>query len=200
MATKTKMKTKDKIKDALKLKVKGELVEQKEKQQEEIRKRNADLREVVVYTKTGCPYCKQLMDKLNEDGIKFVEKIGTEHQEEWSYVATLTNVPVFPTILVNENYLAPRRDFQNVQQAVQAITAFGDKNYFNPPFETRMIEMLKTMGYGFNQSLQQTNNQIRPLISFIQTLQKELEEENTEGNKEENIESAPKTGGCGDNK
>ena len=182
MATKTKVK--DKIKNALKAQVKDELVEQKEKQQKEIRERNANLREVVVYTKTGCPYCKQLIDKLNEDGIKFVEKIGSEHPEEWNYVAMLTNVPVFPTIFVNDNYLTPRRDFQNVQQATQAITALGNKEYFNPPFETRMIEMIKTMGYGFNQALQQTNNSMRPLISFIQTLQKELEEENTEKDSE----------------
>tara|TARA_R110001592_G_scaffold168186_1_gene404033 strand:- start:9 stop:605 length:597 start_codon:yes stop_codon:yes gene_type:complete len=195
MATKTKVK--DKIKDALKLQVKSELVGQKEKQQEEIKKRNADLREVIVYTKTGCPYCKQLIDKLNEDGIKFIEKIGEEHPEEWSYVATLTNVPVFPTILVNENYLTPRRDFQNVQQAIQGIVAFGNKKYINPPFEERMIEMIKTMGYGFNQALQTTNQQIRPLISFIETLQKELaEEEGSENSTTPQTAPAAK-GGCG---
>ena len=172
-----KTKVKDKIKNALKAKVKEELVDQKEKQQEEIRAKNADLREVVVYTRNGCPYCKQLMDKLNDDGIKFIEKEQTDFQEEWNNVAMLTGVPVFPTILVNENYLTPRRDFQNVPQATQAITVLGNKNYTNPPFETRVIEVLKTMGYGMNNSVTQINNQIRPLITFIEKLSKEIEEE-----------------------
>ena len=174
-----KTKVKDKIKDALKSKVKEELVETKETKQKEIRKSNADLKEVIVYSKVGCPYCKQLFDKLDEDGIKFVEKIATEHQDEWNQVAMLTGVPVFPTILVNENYLTPRRDFQNVQQATQAITVLGNKDFSFPPFETRVIEILKTMGYGMNQSMTGLNNQLRPLISFMEKLQKEMEEEDT---------------------
>tara|TARA_R110000765_G_scaffold75957_1_gene148855 strand:- start:62 stop:610 length:549 start_codon:yes stop_codon:yes gene_type:complete len=177
MATKTKTKLKDKIKNSLKSKLKNELVEQKETQQKEIREKNANLREVILYTRGGCSYCKQLMDQLKEDGIKFIEKEQSKHQEEWKQVTMLTGVPVFPTVLINENYLSPRRDFQNVQQATQIISILGNKEFINPPFETRVIEILKTMGYGMNQSITGITNQIRPLLTFIQNLQSQLEEE-----------------------
>ena len=137
-----KTKVKDKVKNALKSKLKEELLEKKEKQQEEIRAKNADLNEFDIYTKVGCPYCKQLTDKLNDDGIKFVEKTATEYPEEWAQVASLTAVPVFPTIVIVTNYLTPRRDFQNVQQATQIISILGNKEFINPPFETRVIEIL----------------------------------------------------------
>ena len=35
------------------------------------------------------------------------------------------------------------------------------------------------MGYGMNQSMTGLNNQLRPLISFMEKLQKEMEEEDT---------------------
>tara|TARA_Y100001963_G_C6583786_1_gene354731 strand:+ start:57 stop:611 length:555 start_codon:yes stop_codon:yes gene_type:complete len=180
MATKTKekkSKMKDKLKEALKSKVKDELVEVKEQQQKEIREKNSKLKEFDIYTKVGCPYCKQLIDKLNDDGIKFVEKIGTEHPEKWAEVASLTGVPVFPTIVIGKNYLTPRRDFQNIQQAVGAIQVLANPKYVDPEFEVRMVEMLKTLGYGFNNQLQSMQQQITPLKSFIEKLQKELEEE-----------------------
>ena len=167
-----KTKVKDKVKNALKSKLKEELLEKKEKQQEEIRAKNADLKE--------CPYCNQLMDRLKDDGIKFTEKEQSNFQEEWNNVAMLTGVPVFPTILVSENYLAPRRDFQNVQQAAQAISVLGNKNHTNPKFEIRVIELLKSMGYGMNNSITNLNQQIRPIVTFIDKLSKELEQEERE--------------------
>ena len=50
-------KTKNKLKKALKAEVKGELESQKEAKIAENRKLNANLKEVVIYTKETCPYC-----------------------------------------------------------------------------------------------------------------------------------------------
>ena len=92
--------------DTLKTEIKGELKIQKEKKIEENKKRNANLREVILYTKETCPYCINFKKVLDEEGIKYTEKEITQKgvREEFNKVATLTGQAVFPTIFTNDNY------------------------------------------------------------------------------------------------
>ena len=90
-----------KTKNNLKSEIKGELKAQKEKKIEENRKLNANLREVVLYTKETCPYCINFKNQLDDEGIKYTEKEIEQEgvREEFDKMAALTGQAVFPTIL-----------------------------------------------------------------------------------------------------
>ena len=185
MATKTK----EKVKKALKNKFIDELKGKKETERLERVKANSNLKEVTVYTQSTCPYCKQMKDEMDQEGIKYVEKEFTEFPEEWSGVSEITQIPVFPTIKIDDEYLVPRRDFQQIPQGIQRIVAMANPKRPILSNEIRMIEGLKTLNYNMSNAFQQMGNTMKPLQEFIGNIQKELqeeaEEEKAEGKKSE---------------
>jgi|TARA_R110001583_G_scaffold28752_1_gene101503 glutaredoxin len=180
MATKTKEKTKNKVKKALKNKFIDELKDKKESDRLERVKVNANLKEVILYTQSTCPYCKQIKDELDKEGVKYVEKEFTKFPNEWANVAEITQIPVFPTIKIDEDYLVPRRDFQQIPQGIQRIIAMATPERIPPSNEVRMIEGLKTLNYNMSNAFQSINQTMRPLQEFITNIQKELSEEEKE--------------------
>ena len=206
MATKTKAKakakaktTKSKIKDSLKNVFINELKDKKEEERLERIKSNADLKEVTIYTHKDQQHCKQFTDMLTQEGIKFTEIDASEGEglDGWNKVVSITNLGMFPTILVNQNFLVQRRDFQNVQQLVGAILYFGSPKFENPAFEGKMFEQMKTNNFNMFQTIQQLQGRLNPVITFIQNLEKQLAEE--EGDTTENPTNmiSPVSGGCG---
>ena len=171
-----------KTKDALKAEIKGELETQKEKKREANRKLNANLREVILYTKETCPYCISFKKQLDDEGIKYTEKEIEQKgiREEFNKMAALTGQAVFPTILVNDNYLIPNRDFRSMPQGVQMIKAIAQPLYVNPPNDIKTIEMLKQMNANMQQAFENMYKQMQPIQNFITDIQKEIEEEEKE--------------------
>ena len=171
-----------KTKDALKAEIKGELETQKEKKREANRKLNANLREVILYTKETCPYCINFKKQLDDEGIKYTEKEIEQKgiREEFNKMAALTGQAVFPTILVNDNYLIPNRDFRSMPQGVQMIKAIAQPLYVNPPNDIKTIEMLKQMNANMQQAFENMYKQMQPIQNFITDIQKEIEEEEKE--------------------
>ena len=110
-------KTKTKIKDSLKNVFINELKDKKETERLERVKANGDLKEVIIYTHKGQQQCKQFTDILTQEGIKFNEIDASEGDglDDWNKVVAITNLGTFPTVLVNQNFLVQRRDFQNPQ-------------------------------------------------------------------------------------
>jgi len=183
MATKTK--TKDKLSKVLKNKFIDEMKDKKEEERLERVKANANLKEVVLYTKDGCPYCKQLKDGLDKEGVKYVEKINTEYPQEWQKVAGLTGIGVFPTIEIEDNYLVPRRDFQQVPQGIQMIIGLANPDVIKPSNTIRMIEGMKTLNYHMSMAFQQMDQKMAPITTFITNIEKQIEEETSEEEKGE---------------
>ena len=178
--TKTVKSTKDKLKSILV----NELKSKKEDEKQIRRDENANIAEVTIYTKFSCPFCTQIIDKLKDEGIKYLEKPQLEFEKETNDIFGLTGMPIFPTLVVNEEYLVPRRDFQNPQQLIDRIKIVGKLDYTNPPFETRVIEMMKSNGVGMNTTLQQMSQQmgqiqqkLTPMVDFINNIQSQIEEE-----------------------
>ena len=171
-----------KTKNNLKSEIKGELKSQKEKKIEENRKLNANLREVVLYTKETCPYCINFKKQLDDEGIKYTEKEIEQKgiREEFNKMAALTGQAVFPTILVNDNYLIPNRDFRSMPQGVQMIKAIAQPTYVNPPNDIKVVEMLKQMNANMQQAFENMYKQMQPIQNFITDIQKEIEEEEKE--------------------
>tara|TARA_R110001583_G_scaffold139523_1_gene291718 strand:+ start:43 stop:591 length:549 start_codon:yes stop_codon:yes gene_type:complete len=182
MTTKTKTKTKDKLSKALKSKFIDEMKDKKEDERLERVKANSDLKEVTIYTHKNQPHCKQYVDFLTQEGIKFTEVDASEGDglDEWNKVVSITNLGIFPTILINQNFLIQRRDFQNTQQLVGAIQYFGSPKFENPTFEGKMYESMKTNNYNLFQSIQRLEGRLTPIITFVQNLEKQLSEEDSE--------------------
>tara|TARA_B110000902_G_C13959365_1_gene456812 strand:+ start:103 stop:642 length:540 start_codon:yes stop_codon:yes gene_type:complete len=176
MATKTKT-TKSKITDSLKNVFINELKDKKEIERLERVKTNSNLKEVIIYTDKNQPANKQFTDLLTKEGIKFEELDITENKNDWSKVMTITNLPQLPTALVNKNFLVQRRDFQNPQQLVGAIQHFANPNFENPSFEGQVLEQMKTYNFNLFTRINQLQQQLTPLITFIQNLEKQLAEE-----------------------
>jgi len=171
MATKTK--------NALKAEIKGELKTQKENKKEENRKLNANLREVILYTKEACPYCINFKKQLDDEGIKYTEKEISQEgiREEFNKVTSLTGQGVFPTILTNDNYLIPNRDFRGMPQGIQMIKAIAQPLYVNPPNDIKIVEMLKQMNANMQQAFENMQRSIDPIQKFMTDIQNEIAEE-----------------------
>ena len=181
MATKTK----DKLSKALKNKFIGELKDQKEKDRLERVKANANLKEVTLFTSATCPYCKQLKEALDNEGVKYIEKTNDKYPLEWAKVAGLTGIAVFPTIEIEENYLVPRRDFQQIPQGVNMIIGLANPDLEKPSDTVRMIEGLKTLNYHMSTAFQQLDSKMKPITMFIENIQNQIEEEEIEEKKSE---------------
>ena len=178
MATKTK----NKLSKALKNTFLNELKGKKEEERLERVKVNADLKEVIIYTHKSQPQSKQFIDTLTQEGIKFTEIDASEGEglDEWNKVVSITNLNSFPTILVNGNFMVQRRDFQNAQQLVGAIQYFGSPKFENPAFEGKIYEQMKTNSYNMFQTIQRLEGRLNPVITFIQNLEKQLAEDDSE--------------------
>ena len=168
-----------KTKDALKAEIKGELETQKEIKREENRKLNANLREVVIYTKETCPYCINFLKLVDDEGIKYINKEIEQEgvREEFNKITALTGTGVFPTIFTNDNYLIPNRDFRGMPQGIQMIKTIAQPSYENPPNDIKAIEMLKQMNSNFQQAFEGIQRSLAPIQKFITDIQKEIEEE-----------------------
>ena len=178
--TKTKTKTKNKLSKALKNTFISELKDKKEEERLERIKTNSDLKEVIIYTNKNQPHNKQFTDLLTKEGIKFDEIDVEENKDEWNKVLSITNLPQLPTALINKNFLVQRRDFQNPQQLMGAIQHFANPNFENPSFEGQVLENMKTTNYNLMMRINQLSQQIAPMITFVQNLEKQLAEEDSE--------------------
>ena len=176
MATKTK----NKLSKALKNTFISELKDKKEEERLERIKTNSDLKEVIIYTNKNQPHNKQFTDLLTKEGIKFDEIDVEENKDEWNKVLSITNLPQLPTALINKNFLVQRRDFQNPQQLMGAIQHFANPNFENPSFEGQVLENMKTTNYNLMMRINQLSQQIAPMITFVQNLEKQLAEEDSE--------------------
>jgi glutaredoxin len=173
MATKTKTKLTKALKDTFI----NELKDKKETDRLERVKANSKLKEVIVYTQSTCPFCKQLKEQMDTEGIKYTEKEWTEYPEEWARVSETTQLGVFPTVEIDGEFLVPRRDFQQVPQGIQRIIAMANPERLSSSNETKLLEQFKTLNYNMSNAFQQLGKTLQPLQTFVQNIQKELEEE-----------------------
>ena len=172
-------KTKEKLSKALKNKFLGEMKDKKETERLERVKANANLKEVIIYTHKDQQHCKQYIDFLTNEGIKFIEKEQSEHINEYNQFVATVNMGAFPALEINSNYIVMGRDFNNPQQLVQAIQFLANPNFKRPSLDIVTVEHLKTTNYNLMMRINQLSQQLTPINTFITNLEKELKEEET---------------------
>tara|TARA_R110002020_G_scaffold210597_2_gene416688 strand:- start:2313 stop:2765 length:453 start_codon:yes stop_codon:yes gene_type:complete len=128
-------------------------------------------REVVMYTMKSCAFCKQLKDILNEKSIEYVEKDSEVHVNEWEQVKAVTMIPMFPTILLDDEYFVPQRDFQTAQQGAELINYRLTTNWVRPNPLPTLHEGIKTV----NGAIGILSNRLTAMSNAINNLQQQVE-------------------------
>ena len=116
--------------------------------------------ELVIYTNPTCPYCKQIKAELEKEEIKFIEKSTPDCLDEWNNIVELTNLPTVPTLVLDNNYFIPGRDFTNPQHLIGKIKDYKPVKVDN---ERKVLERLKT----FNFQVSTAFNRIQSLLNNI---------------------------------
>ena len=115
---------------------------------------------IVIYTNEQCTYCKKIKEKLEENKIKFTNKLTADYKEEWETITGLTGMPTVPTIYYKDNYFIPGRDFQNENHLLLIINDFKKSNF---PIEQQNLEKIKTLNYSINMAFQRTDQLLRQI-------------------------------------
>ena len=85
---------------------------------------------VIVFTMKGCPYCTQLKDMLNDEGIMdYYDRDIDEYKNEFDLFCELTNSDSVPALLIIEGTIGnqeshlyvPERDFYELSEAVELV-------------------------------------------------------------------------------
>jgi glutaredoxin len=159
--------------------VKNHLTDEKEKERLERVKSNSKLNKVILLN-NGAPQCDTIKKYLDEEGIRYIEKTLKNNQKELDKAVAITNLNMFPMVLVGKMYLVQGRDFQNEQQLVQGIQHLARPDYIDPKDNDKLIEHLKTAHYHVFNKLNALENKLNPFMTFIQNIQKEIEAEESD--------------------
>ena len=120
-------------------------------------------KKIIIYTSSSCHYCKQIKDKFEEEKINYKEKSRDKYKEDWYRTVELTGVPMFPTIVINGNYLVAGRDFGNPEMLINMIDYITSPAYKDWDNVLKLVERIKTMNYSINQSLNQINDKLNKI-------------------------------------
>ena len=101
-------------------------------------------KKIVVYTSETCPYCNTIKETLEKNDIKFTEKLISEYKEEWSDIGSLTNMSQTPTIIINNEYFVPGRDFFNPEHLINIIKEFKESKF---DYSIRSFERIKSLNF-----------------------------------------------------
>jgi glutaredoxin len=115
---------------------------------------------IKIYTSKSCKYCDQVKELLKENWIEYVELEVGEHKESWDQVKKLTDLPIFPTIEIENEFLVPNRDFNSPTNLVDLIKNF-DKSKFSD--SKRTLELVKTLNYNIYTAFNRLNKVIEEL-------------------------------------
>jgi len=101
-------------------------------------------KEITIYTSETCPYCNTIKETLKKNDIKFIEKLISEYKEEWGDIGSLTNMSQTPTIIINNEYFVPGRDFFNPEHLINIIKEFKESKF---DYSIRSFERIKSLNF-----------------------------------------------------
>jgi len=87
----------------------------------------------VVFTMKSCPFCQMLKEKLDKEGIEYVDRDIHEHEDEYNMFVDITGndyVPAFMLIKSPKSeepiseLFAPDRDFEDINEGFEIIKSF----------------------------------------------------------------------------
>lgn len=91
------------------------------------------MKNIIIYSQEGCPYCQEIKDLLLQAGISHVSKDIDEYSDEWGKIKKHTKNDYVPTIFIADKetkkgkVLAPDRDFDDMSECFQQIVEYLTK-------------------------------------------------------------------------
>jgi glutaredoxin len=86
----------------------------------------------VVFTMKGCPFCVELKEMLEKEGLPFVNRDIHEHEDEYELFVEVTGNEYVPAFMLIESpetepvteLFAPDRDFADITEGFEIIKTF----------------------------------------------------------------------------
>ena len=119
---------------------------------------------IIIYTNNTCGYCKQIKEELEKANLEFENKLTTENESEWQKVVNLTGMPTVPTLVYNDEYFVPGRDFQTAQQIAARLLSFETPKCTQ---SRRTFERVKTLNYNINVAFGRLDQLLRQIETKI---------------------------------
>ena len=121
---------------------------------------------ITIYTNNTCGYCKQIKEEFTEANLEFENKITSENESEWQEIVNLTGMGTVPTVIYNDEYFVPGRDFQNAKQLADRLKSFEAPKYTQLQ---RTFERVKTLNYNINIAFGRLDQLLRQIETKINT-------------------------------
>ena len=116
------------------------------------------MKKITIYTSETCPYCNTIKETLEKNDIKFTEKLISEYKEEWSDIGSLTNMSQTPTIIINNEYFVPGRDFFNPEHLINIIKEFKESKF---DYSIRSFERIKSLNFNILTAFQKLDTTLK---------------------------------------
>ena len=121
---------------------------------------------ITIYTNETCSYCKSVKKELQEHDIKYKEKLTKDYSKEYQQIVNLTGINTVPTVVINDEYYIPGRDFQNAQHILNIIETYSDNSF---DLSRRTFERIKTLNYNINIAFGRLDQLLRKIETKINT-------------------------------
>ena len=91
------------------------------------------MKQVVLFTMKGCPWCQMMKESLTEAKVKYNERDIDDYKEEYDLFVEATGNEYLPALMLltvegdeakNVTLLAPERDFQEIHEAVDKVKEY----------------------------------------------------------------------------
>lgn len=91
------------------------------------------MKQVVLYSMKGCPFCDQMKDLLKESKISYIERDIDDHEREYDNFVQATGNEFIPAFMLIEHegeevkdvkLMAPDRDYQDIHEALEKVKQF----------------------------------------------------------------------------
>ena len=118
-------------------------------------------KEITIYTSGTCGYCKQVKEKLTEDGsFSIKEKPTSEYKEEFKEISNLLGMGNVPMIVFEDNYFLPARDFNNPDHLILLLN-----NFVKPKFslEEASYQRIITLNYNISVAFNRLDSLLRQI-------------------------------------
>jgi len=88
------------------------------------------MKQVILYSMKGCPWCIEAKKQLKEQKIKFVNRDIDKYEEEYNLFVELTGNDYVPAFMIIETkddepigakMLVPEKDFDEINEAIEKV-------------------------------------------------------------------------------
>ena len=121
---------------------------------------------IIIYTNNTCGHCKQIKEEFTKANLEFENKITSENESEWQEIVNLTGMGTVPTVIYNDEYFVPGRDFQNAKQLADRLKSFETPKHTQ---SQRTFERVKTLNYNINVAFGRLDQLLRQIETKINT-------------------------------